>query len=254
MFRKFCLLFTIIIAFTLSSFSQTVDEIIEANLKASGTRAKIDSVKSWKIVMQVKNISDNNSITNQIMWYKKPDKFKMDITTQGKKIIFGTDGIDFWGKNEMSGDTKFEKKPESNKEKAKEQMQQFVNMLWPSSYTFKKDSLVVVSMGVVDIDNKKCTKLKVTDPKSKSEQFIYIDAITNLEYKGENDFFQQAKTYKIEQIISEFQKSDGIIIPRKIVVKVNGVVDNEIVFQNVTVNAKIADEFFKMPEDTPPAK
>jgi outer membrane lipoprotein-sorting protein len=252
MLRRFSILFAIMIAFCYSSFSQTVDEILEANLKASGTRAKIDSVKSWKIVMQIKNVADNNSITNQTMWFKKPDKFKMDITIQGKKISFGTDGETYWGKNELAGKTKYEKMPESNKEKAKEQMKQFINLLWPSSYTLKNDSFVVESMGVVDIDSRKCTKLKVTDPNTKTDQFLFIDAITNLEYKGENELSQQGKTYKIEQINSEYQKSDGIIVPRKIVVKVNGIVDNETVYQNVTVNAKIADEFFKMPADTPP--
>ena len=87
MFRNFSLLFVIMIAFSFSSFGQTIDEIMETNLKAHGTRAKIDSVKSWKIVMQEKNVADNNSVVNTTIWFKKPDKFKTDITYQGKKII-----------------------------------------------------------------------------------------------------------------------------------------------------------------------
>jgi outer membrane lipoprotein-sorting protein len=255
MLRKFSLLLTIIVAFSLNCFGQTVDEIMEANLKASGSRAKIDSVKSWKIVTQIKNVTDNNSMVSRTIWYKLPDKFKIEITIKGKKIILGTDGNIFWGKNELAGNTKFEKIPDSDKEQIKEQLQVFTNLLWPSSYSYKKDSLEVEFMGVVDVDStKKCSKIKFTDPKSKTVQYIYIDAITKLEYKGESEVVEQGQTYKLEQIIAEYQKSEGIYVPRKTVKKVNGVVQSESVYQTVTVNAKIADEFFKMPADVEPAK
>lgn len=253
MLRKFCLYFAIIIAFSFSAYCQTLDEVIEANLKATGTKAKLDSVKSWKAVIQIKNVADNNSMMNRTIWYKLPNKFRMEVTIKGKKITVGTDGEIFWGKNEYAPSAKFEKFPDSDKEQLKEQLKQFIDILWPTTYTLKKDSMLAETMGVVDVDStKKCVKIKLTDPKTKSIQYLFIDAITHLEYKGESEGVEEGQTFKVEQTVTEYQKSEGIIVPRKIVVKVNGAVRAEQLFQTVTVNAKIADEFFKMPADTPP--
>jgi outer membrane lipoprotein-sorting protein len=253
-FRNICLLFIVLFVFSLSSYSQSVNEIIEANLKASGTREKMASVKSWEVVLQEKNVADNNVPVTTMLSYKAPDKFKTDITYQGKKIIFGTDGNDFWGKNEMAGKTKFEKIPDANKAKAKEQMMATIDMLWPATYAFKKDSIISELIGVVDVDGKKCNKIKAIDPKTKTDRVLYIDAITNLLYKVEGEVANQNKTNKYEQVFAEYQKSDGIFVPKKIVVKVDGILQSESIYQTITINKNIPDEDFKIPENKESSK
>jgi outer membrane lipoprotein-sorting protein len=260
MLKKFSLLLVIIVTFSFRSNSQTVDEIIEANLKASGTKEKMDSIKSLKIVLNEKSIDDYNSITFRVYtkWFKAPDKFKSEYLRKGKKIYFGTDGNIIWGKNEfasnpIAGESRFNKTDNKNDLiELKAEIKKFPNGILPAAYSLNKDSSKLEFLGVVDIDNKKYNKIKITYEKSRYESFIYIDAITNLQYKFEVIDSDRPALSKGELIIAEYQKSDGIFVPRKVIYKINDEITNESIFQSIIVNAKIADEFFKMPKDSEP--
>jgi hypothetical protein len=245
-----------LITFPFNSFSQTVDEIIEANLKATGGRERMDSVKSWKIVRMDKNISNVNFITNSVitLWYKAPCKFREETTIKGKKMYFGNDCEILWGKNELdensiAGTPKFRKINNSNNEDVQKYYKYFKDLIWPYTYNMNKDSLVAEYIGDVDIDGKKCFKIKITYTISHNEYFIFIDKITNLQYKSEYEFTIGAQHIKMESIIAEYQKIEGFYIPRKVIYKENEVIHNEYIFQTVILNPKIADEFFKMPEN-----
>lgn len=257
MLRNFSFLFTMLVVFSSLCYCQTVDDIINANLNASGTKAKMDSIKSLKIVLNEKNISKNNLITYKVYttWFKIPDKFKLEYTMQGKKIHFGFDGISVWGKNEfasnpIAGESRFKKS--DNKDDLndlKEYILKFKNGILPASFGIKKDSSIVEFAGVVDIDNKKYNKIKISFENSRFINFIYIDALTNLQYKFEVIDSDRPDYYKSENIISEYQKSDGIFVPKKVIYKFNGEITKESTFQVVNLNLKITDEFFNMPKD-----
>ncbi|MCO5250665.1 MAG: hypothetical protein M9949_04500 [Candidatus Kapabacteria bacterium] len=235
---------TILLILTFSFVSVQADEvanILEKCYKATGGKDKINSIESLKIKGKMDIPSQGLSV--DLYYVSKKPKMYMENEVMGMKMSFGYDGNEVWAINPMSGtEPKVLTGPEADMTKS--QLEGFLNLAALPFENYVEQGIKAEYKGIQDIDStKSCHVISFIETDGSSAD-VFFDSVTFLMYKTQQDVSGQ----KIETFVIDRLKNKGIIYPKTIEIKSDGVVSQKLTFSEIDTNFELDDKIFSMPK------
>ncbi|MCK4836715.1 MAG: outer membrane lipoprotein-sorting protein [Candidatus Aminicenantes bacterium] len=238
--RIFIFMLIILFLSSLSLLSETLDEILAKNYESKGGLEKLKSVKSIKIKGKIVQAMMNMEMPMQV-WYKKPNKIRMESEFQGRKIIQGYDGkIAWWIMPFLGSDD-----PQEMGEEQAREVKDMADSMDPL-VDYKEKGYKLEFMGKEDLEGTEVYKLKMTK-KNNKEEFYYLDIDSGIELKttayvkrGENEIL-------VETIFGDYQEVDGLMMAFQIEVRTNNQTSVTMTFEEFKFNEEMEDSLFVMP-------
>ncbi len=235
---------TILLLFTLSFVSvqaNEVSDILEKCYKATGGKEKINSITSLKIKGVMDVPSQGYSV--DINYISKKPKMFMENEVMGMKMTAAYDGNEVWAINPMTGtEPKVLTGPEADMTKS--QMELLLNFAALPFDNYAELGIKAEYKGIQVIDNSRsCHVISFIETDGSSAD-IYFDAVTFLMYKTK----QVANGQNIETYILDRLKNKGVIYPKIIEIKSNGVLAQKLTLSEIDTNFDVDDKIFSMPK------
>jgi hypothetical protein len=226
-------------ALTASTFSQTVDDVINKNIEALGGLDKIMAIKTVKFTGTFLVMGADLPVT---MTIKRQDKIKLDISFQGMAMVQCYDGAMGWSINPFSGKKDAEK---MTAEQTKEMIDyaEFEGQL----VNYKDKGSKVELMGKEDMQGTDTYKIKLTG-KDSGVTTYYLDASNYLVIK--ESMKQKVKEKEITHDVysGNYQAVEGVMFPMSIEIMSTGMNDSQKgTWTKVELNIDVDDSIFKMP-------
>lgn len=218
--------------------AQSVDEIVAKNLKAKGGAEK------WKAVSAVKmigKVSLQGMELPLVVYAKRPNMSRQEITIQDKTIVQAFDGTTPWMINPMMGSETAQEIPGPQGDMMKSDAD-FDGALMD----WKSKGHTVDLVGNEKLDGKPVHHLKVTK-KSGHVQHFYLDADSGIELKTTTEMDAGGAKQVIESEMSNYQTVEGIMLPHTIKQMLNGTQVVQMTIDKVEINPAMDDGLFKMP-------
>lgn len=237
--------FSLALLFTVSLIqAQTVDEVIENCIKATGGREKIKAIRSAKTEMKMKAQMFEFPT---VAWMKSDGSMRSETEIQGLKIIQAYNGADSsgWSINPMQGDNKAHK---MNDEQRKEMAEENGSRLESPLMDYRKKGHTAELLGKEDLEGDEVYKVMLTK-KGGNITYYYIDAQNYLIWKEESKVKFKDREYSSETYYSNYTTQDGITSARTIENYSDGKVVMQMNVEKMEYNGKIDDALFKMPEE-----
>ncbi|RMD94639.1 MAG: outer membrane lipoprotein-sorting protein [Calditrichaeota bacterium] len=227
-----------LLAFSVSLFGQTVDEIIQKNIEALG------GYKKWKAL---KTIKMSGTIFTQglempfIRYGKRPNLMRVEATMQGQTMVQAYDGKTAWWIFPFMGTTEPQKMPN---EQAQDIIQQadFDGPL----FDYKKKGNKIELMGKEDVEGTEAYKLKVT-LKNGKVIYSYLDSEYYLEIKQKAKSKRQEAALVVETNIGDYKEENGFMMPHSLDI-IAGPQKTHLTIEKIEFNVKLGDDLFQMPK------
>lgn len=238
--RSFASATALLAALSLSSlaYAQTVDEIIAKNLKAKGGAEKWKSINAVRMTGKV---TVQGMELPLIVYAKRPNMSRQEISVQEKKIVQAFDGTTPWMINPMMGSETAQEIPGPQGEMMKTESD-FDGALMD----WKAKGHTVELVGNEKLDGKSVHHLKVMK-KSGSVQHFFLDADSGIELKTTTEIDAGGAKQVIESEMSNYQPIEGVMLPHTIKQMLNGTQVVQMTIDKVELNPPIEDALFKMP-------
>lgn len=223
----------------LTSYGQTVNEVVDNYFKAIGGRDKVKSIKTMKITgkffMGPMEIPVESSV-------KKPNKVYSTATAQGMTQRMGFDGKDAWQFSPFMGDTVPHKMPEENSRDMKDQAD-----IEGPLMDYKEKGSTVELIGKEDIEGTPAYKVKILK-KSGDLEYYFIDAESFLLVKSVSKKSFQGKEVESETVYSDYRDVDGMKMAFSNESRqVGEEAGQKFIIDKVEVNVDMNDEMFLLP-------
>ena len=237
---KLCVLFFLFIS--LNAFSQTVDEIIQKNIDATGGKTNWDALTSMKSTGYASIMGMDFAFTEYV---KKPNLSLLEIIIQGMTMKQGYDGTNGWMINPMMGS----KKPEKVDDETSKEFKDRAN-IGGKFLTYKDDGSKAELAGKEDMDGTEVYKIKLTEKDGKVINY-YLDTKSYMILKESQTIKRNGKEFKTETMLSNYKTVNGVLKPYTLEVNTSG---SEMGSQNVSIdkiemNVEIDEAIFKMPTE-----
>ncbi|PKL85968.1 MAG: hypothetical protein CVV22_05400 [Ignavibacteriae bacterium HGW-Ignavibacteriae-1] len=232
----------LIMAFSFVSVqADEVSDILEKCYKATGGKEKINSIESVKIKGKMDIPAQGLSV--DLYYVSKKPKMYMENEVMGMKMSFGYDGNEVWAINPMTGtDPQVLTGPEADMTKS--QLEGFLNLAALPFDNYANQGIKAEYKGIQEIDSSRsCHVIKFIETDG-SFADVYFDSISFLMYKTEQNVGGQ----NIETLVLDRLKNKGIIYPKIIEIKTNGVVSQKLSFSEIDTNFDVDDKIFSMPK------
>lgn len=255
--KKFISLFALLIFAMSAAYSQSVDEIINANLQARGGAKALTEIKTLSVEMDMSIMGMQMPLKYYV---QTPDKSRLEQTQMGQTILVVCNGKSGWVS--MQGQV----------QEIPEEQFGFVNKSNPSIQFLTKNPLIdykangfkVTNAGNDVFEGKQCTVLEV-DYNDDYIVNIYIDKATNLEVKyeinvptlaaelenaGDELSEEQAMisaSMQPEIFITEWAEYDGIKLPKTTQIKM-GEITQTVTITSCKINGSLDAKLFSKPE------
>lgn len=245
MYSRIIATLVLFVAMSLSSLADAkkADEIIQKSLNATGGKERLEKLTTFSLTADM-NIPSQGMDIKINFWLKKPDKMRIvqEIPAMQMKIEAGTDGTTYWAVQPGS-DTRTAV-PDMAVGQVKGQLDGLKNILDSPLLNYKDNNFQISYVGLEDIDEKKCNVVNVIDNEGTNSNF-YFDAITNLIYCSKSTVSQGGEDFEVELKYREYQKVDGLFIPKRIEISQNKELQTKISLSDVKFNEAINDNDFK---------
>jgi outer membrane lipoprotein-sorting protein len=233
----------ILLIFTFAFVSVQADEvtdILEKCYKATGGKDKINNIESVKIKGTMDMTAQGISVA--IYYVSKKPKMYMENEYMSMKLTAGYDGQDVWSINPMVGnEPQVLSGPDAEMTKA--QLEGFLNMAALPFDNYVEQGIQAEYKGIQEIDGKSCHTISFIETDGSSAD-VFFDSVTYLMYKTQ----QEMNGQKVETFITDRLKNKGIIYPKSIEIKTDGVVTQKLTFSEIDTNFDVDDNIFKMPK------
>jgi outer membrane lipoprotein-sorting protein len=232
-----------LLAFTLTSWSQTADGIVKKYFESIGGLEKWKALKSMKLTGTVPTPQGEFAFE---MFRKAPNKYMISVDVMGQKLIpQAYDGEVAWTVNPFTGDPAPQKLPEDQLESVKSQADfedPFID--------YVQKGYEVTFEGEGDVDGVKTYIIKLTKKKGTPEEEIstyYFDSETYLPIMvKQKPSSGQMAGQEMDVYYSDYQDAgDGLMMPYLIDTKVGGQSVQAVKFTTIEANADISDDVFK---------
>lgn len=217
--------------------AQTVDELVQKNLAAVGGEAawrRVDAIQSKGTMTGPKG--QKAELT---LWTKRPNLRRQDVRIDGRVITNAFDGKDLWVRHPRMGD-----RPRLVTGEASESARAEASFD-PPFLDYEKRDIEIEQQGTVEVDGKKAHRLKLSYPDGTSPM-IYLDAATGLILRVVIRAEVQGRKVAREERLSDWRKVDGIMLPFRTEMFMNGRPMTTITLSSVKLNPAIDDSFFQM--------
>jgi len=243
MLRKVFLILSVIIIMPNITFAEDPYQILDKFIEVTKAKIRKDSIQSLKFTAIE---SGTNPMTGQTAsasikyWFKRDSMYRIEQEAMGQKSKFGYDGKKVW----WDAKGKVEEVPKEYNNQVLGQMVS-ENIIGGGYANYNKDSLKLEFVEKLTADEKELYKIKVIGEKDEQSAFMYFDAISGLMYKFEIETPQGMYSRKTKNVT----KSAGFFFPLKVEEWLGDKKISETTYQTITVNPKIDDRFFAMPEN-----
>ena len=219
----------------------TLEEILKTNYTSTGGLDKIKGIKTIYIKGNVIIPMQNLEIPME-MWYKKPNKVRMESEFQGMKILQVYDGKIAWGIVPFAGIMEPQELPEDQAEEIIEQAEGMNPLV-----DFKEKGHKVEYIGKEDMEGTDVYKLKFTHKNGKITYF-FLDTESCIELKTLTDIKKKDKEYRTETYYGDYKEFDGLMFPTSLQTHINGQANVTITFEEIKTNIAVEDSLFVMPK------
>jgi outer membrane lipoprotein-sorting protein len=237
---SFFVSFLILLFGVTSSYSQSVDEVIENHVKAIGGMDKLMAIKSIRFTGKFSGGGFEVPVT---FVQKRKDKMRMDITFQGNSQVQAYDGTTAWQINPWTGKKDAEKMPKESEKQMKKQSDiegQLVN--------YKEKGYKAELVGKEDMEGSEVYKIKMVDSDG-DITYYFLDAQSFLILKETSKTKVKEKEINSETIYGNYQQVEGVMFPMALEFREVGSQEGQKgVMEKVEINVDIDDSYFKMPE------
>lgn len=238
--RVFVFMLVILFLSSLSLSAETLDEILAKNYESKGGLEKLKSINAIKIKGKIVQAMMNMEMPMEI-WYKKPNKIRMESEFQGRKVVQGFDGNIAWWIMPFLGS---EDPQEMGEEQAREVKEMAESMDPLVDYKEKGYKLELV--GKEAMEGTEVYKLKMTK-KNNKEEFFYLDTESGIELKTSSYVKRGENEILVETLFGDYQEVDGVVMAFQLEVKANNQTSVTMTFQEFKFNEEMDDALFVMP-------
>jgi hypothetical protein len=217
--------------------SQTLDEVLLKHFAAIGQEklTTINSVKtSGKIVQGGIEIPF-------IQMAKRPDFIRVEGTFQGLTFIQTYNGKEGWSLNPFAGSTVPQPFTESEMKSMRYQAD-IDGMLWK----WKEKGYTTTLEGTEDMEGTSCFKVKVVSKDGDSFTY-YLDSDSYMMLRTNTKMKVQGNDSESDSYYSNYLKVEGIAVPAKVDVKVNGQIVTTMITDKVELNLELDNSLFEKP-------
>lgn len=219
---------------SLAIMSQTVDEILDKSIEASGGAKAFENIKTSYSVIKMEVMGMDMKMK---MYYKAPNKSRVEQNVMGQEIVVVIDGEKGWMKNPMAGGVT--EIPIDQIEQVKKQNSTNNSTLWDLR---KKEGVTIEKVGKVRLDGTSAYHLKVTE-KDGTVSNIYIDADTYLMSK----LSMPSEAGDIEIKFLDYKNYDGFKMASRFTTEAMGM---EVIatLEEYKINVPVEESMFSKPE------
>jgi outer membrane lipoprotein-sorting protein len=241
--RPLCLASAVLVAVCFhvgSAHAQTVDDIIDANLKSKGGLEMIKATKTVRMTGTVlaRNMSGQSVKGTMEMVAKRPNLMRRDATVGGQRIVNAFDGTSLW----MAMGTMPPQELPGPQAAYARQDAEFDSVF----VDYKERGNKIELVGTETVDGKPAYHLKVTKKGGQPRDF-YLDTETGLEKKISVSV-QTPDGAALTQVTEflDYRNVDGRLVPFTTRQLQNGNLTATITLEKVEFNVPVEDSFFKM--------
>lgn len=238
--RVSIVLLAVLFLFGLCLFSETLEEVLAKNYQTRGGLEKLKAIKSIRIKGKLVQGMMNMDMPLEL-WYKKPDKLRLESTFQGRKIVQGYDGKVVWWIMPFLGTDDAQEMP---KEQAKD-VKDIVDSMDPL-IDYKERGHTLELIGKEDMEGTEVYKLKMTK-KNKEEEFYYLDVDSGIELKMSKYMKRGENEILMETYFGDYKEVDGIMMAFQMETKANEQTAANMTFNEIKFNETMDDQLFVMP-------
>jgi outer membrane lipoprotein-sorting protein len=241
MMKKYVVLILVIVGISgLNLFSETLDEVLAKNYESRGGLEKLKAIKTMTIEGKLIQGGGNLEIPLHLV-SKKPNKMRMEVEFQGKKIVQAYDGKTAWWIMPFLG---INEPKEMAEREAKETIEQAESLDLLVDYKDLGHQLELV--GKEDLEGTDVYKLKLTRKNGK-EVLFYLDCETGIQLRSSTYVKREESENLVETIMGDYNEVSGVIVPFQIETKVNGKSEVTMTFSKIKINEKVDDSIFEIP-------
>lgn len=224
----------------------TVDEVIARNIEARGGLDKLRAVQTMK--MTGKMMMGPGMEAPMTLEFRRPANMRIEFTFQGMTGIQAYDGKSGWAIMPFGG----KKDPEPMTAEDLKEAEEQSDMDGPL-VDYKTKGHKVELLGKEKVEGSDAYKLKVI-LKSGDVRYLYLDADTYLDIKGESKRTVRGSETEIESTIGDYKEVEGLMLPFSISAGAKGSDQKQnIVIDKIEINPAIDVARFKMPAAAPAA-
>lgn len=227
----------------------TVDDVVAKNIEAKGGQEAWDAIESAKISGKLE-MPGGAMTMPMTLYFKRPDKVRVEMEMQGQKIVQAYDGETGWQIMPLMGKAEPQKMSEAEVKQVKRQAD-FEGPL----VDWKEKGHTVELVGKTEVDGTPAWQLDVT-LESGEKTTMYLDADHFVEFKTVGTAETPGGTLEIEAILGDYKEVGGVMLAHSLEMRTAGQPQGAtITFDNVTVNPEgVDDSLFTMPEVAAPAE
>jgi outer membrane lipoprotein-sorting protein len=220
--------------------AQTVDEILDQHFAALGGRDKIAAVQSAKVTLKQQAGGQEIPLT---LYWKRPDKVRVEISYQGMVGIQAYDGTTAWQVMPFLGKTDPESLTGDDLKQAKEQ----ADVIEGPLFNYKEKGNTVELIGKENTEGTETWKLRLTS-KDGDVSYVYLDAESMLEIKSERKLKRGDVELEFEGSLGDYKEVDGILFAHSTEQKQKGAPEGATyTIEKVELGVAIDDAIFAMP-------
>jgi len=244
MSRKTLLSLCVVALFTVSAFGQTVDELLEKNIKAMGGKDKLAAIQSMRLTGKMKMGPMEAPFT---MTKARPSGMRVDFTIQQMTGTTAYDGTTGWTLMPFMGN----KDPQKMTEEQLKETRADADFDGPT-FDYKAKGNKVDYVGKEDVQGTPTYKLHVTTKDGK-ESNIYLDAETYLVIRTDATRNVQGQDMEMETSLGDYKTVDGLTFAYSwdSHVKGNQAMGQSINIDKIELNPKVDKAIFAMPAAKP---
>ncbi len=238
--RVFIFMLVILFLSSLSLLAETLDEILAKNYESKGGLEKLKSITSIKIKGKIVQAMMNMEMPMEI-WYKKPNKIRMESEFQGRKVVQGYDGNIAWWIMPFLGSDDPQEMAEEQAREVKEMAESMDPLM-----DYKEKGYKLELVGKEDMEGTEVYKLKMTKKNDKVE-FFYLDTESGIELKSSSYVKRGENEILVETFFGDYQEVDGVVMAFQMEVKADNQSSVTMTFQEFKFNEEMDDALFVMP-------
>ena len=221
--------------------AQTLDEILDQHFAAQGGKEKLAAVQSAQVTGKQQFGPQEAPFT---IYWKRPNKLRMEFTLQGLTGIQAYDGAAAWqimpflGKNDPEGMTGDDL----------EGMVEQADLIEGPMFNWKEKGNTVELMGKEAVEGTDSWKLKVTK-KNGDLTYVWLDAESMLQIRSEGKRKRGDQEVEFESSLGDYKEVGGLVFAHSIEQRPKGAPQGAtITIEKIELGATIDDTIFAMPE------
>lgn len=217
----------------------TADQIVEKHVAAIGGIQKLSAIHTLVVTGKASILGQTEApLVIQVM---RPNRMRLEITYQGKKVVQAFDGTTAWTINPL-----VDPNPRESSDDDTRAAQESSDFIGGNLVDYKSKGNAVELVDREEIEGIAVYKLKITKP-SGSMEYDYLDAKSFLPVKTEGKRIQFGHLILYESRIGDYKPVEGVLMPFSVKQLVNGRLAMLITIEKMDANVPVDVAVFQMP-------